>query len=114
MTKIDRTEILKLVIEFDDDIGDKDVDLGGVHFSCDDREYSLDTSRVTRYDNVLEATLERDDEVFNESKYNLTSEDLLHGVNIQAHVQSDATIQYMHVIARHGDMTIALTSTQEQ
>lgn len=114
MTKIDRTEILKLVITFDDDIGDKDIDLGGVHFSCDDRDYSLDTLRITRYDNVIEATLDRDDEVFSESKYNLTSEDLLNGVNIEAYIESDATIKHMHIIARHDDTTIALPVTQEQ
>ena len=114
MTKIDGVEIKKLIIEFDYDIGDEDVDLGGVHFKLDDREYSLDTVSVTRYDDVIEATLERDDEVFGDSKYNLTAEDLLHGVDIEVFIQSDTPIRHMFVIVRYGDLTVAINAKQEQ
>jgi hypothetical protein len=114
MTKIDKTEIRKLLIEFDGDIENEDVDLGGVHFQNNGREYSLDTAKVTRYDNVIEATLERDDEVFPDSRYDLTSDDLLHGVNIEAYIESDSPIKDIHVIVRYGDLTMAIQANKEQ
>ena len=111
---INQTEILQLVVTFNENIEDENIYLGGVHFSRNGGEFSLDTTQVIRGGNTLMADLERDDAVFNQSKYNLTSEDLVQGVNIKVYIETESPILGMHVIARQGEKTFSLPATREQ
>jgi hypothetical protein len=118
MHSIGKVKLLRLVVHFDEDVQDIDIDLGAVLFRKDDRQYALDTVSVLRQGTRVSCTLERNDEVFEELfgelKYDLTDDDLLQGCDIEAYVQADEPIQAIELVARLGSMTIIIPVKQEQ
>lgn len=118
MHSIGKVQILRLVVHFDEVVLDIDIDLGAVLFRKDDRQYALDTVSVLREGTRISCTLERNDEVleetFGELNYDLTDDDLLQGCDIEAYVQADEPIQAIELVARLGNMTMVIPVQQEK
>ena len=115
MHSIGKVKLEHLVVHVDGYAEDADVDLGGVFFCKEGRTYALDTVSVRRDASAITATLERDDEVFGDTEYDLTDEDILQGCNITAYVEGGIEVAVLGVelVARLGNMTMIIPVKRE-
>lgn len=108
--KIDGVEILGVtVVLYGERTDDDEIDLGSVTISRDGREYMLDVCQsYTKIDGgftTIETDLERDDELFEDCTYDITSTDLMSSdllVSLYIGGDHSLTIEHMTLFVRFG------------
>jgi len=119
MLKIDGVQILGLEINL---CGEKTVedilDLGALTLRSDDREYILDAvaSNIEHKngDTEVSVKLAKDEEIFSDCKYDLTSEDLMFNVNGEFYISSDLHVDSITLFVKfEGGMTKAIDIREE-
>lgn len=120
MIKIDGVEIIGLEIELygEQTLGDE-IDLGALTLRSGEREYILDTIEssiaVQAGMTNISVKLGEDREIFSECKYDLTSKDLMFGVNGEFYINSgDLVVESITLFVKFNDTSTKAIDISEE